>query len=66
MRLRQRKSKKPYYRIVLSAVLFAQSQSDRESVEVREKEMPVFQILRKVSCLQSRDFKLLGRNHDNS
>ena len=62
----QRKSKMSKYWIMLSAILFAQSQFDRESVEIREKEMFVFQILRKAPCFQSCNFKVLGRDHDNS
>ena len=54
------------YWIMLSAILFAQSQFDRESVEIREKEMFVFQILRKVPGFQSCNFKVLGQDHDNS
>jgi hypothetical protein len=47
----QRKRKMSEYRIMLSAILFTQSQFDREGAEIRKKEMLVLQILRKVPTL---------------
>ena len=52
-------------KIVFPAILFAQSQPDRESMQVCEKEMFVFALPRKVSCFQRGYLKVPARNIDH-
>lgn len=61
-----RKSQEPEYWIVLPAILFTQSQLDWESMEVRQKEMPVFALVWKVPCFQRNYFNRPGRKYLNS